>query len=369
IEAMRDLREKRGDLRRSITELMETIGVEGLDEGAMEAVWQELIDAESSLRTEHGACEDRVQALSQNIGDLKTTLHGVVARRQQIEGRLAEIVGEIGEARADGIQVDSALDGEIADAEAERLAAQNQAEGSPGVETEPRESRQSLDELEAEIKALRERIDQRVRLINEAKLKIERLGTKVAMRAGRGLDERLEDGRRRREMLCREQAAYQLDAKALNLLTSALTEAANEAKARFHIPLTDRLSPYVQALLPSAAPEVTPDFGITALHRDGVADQRFEQLSDGTREQIAVLARLAFADMLREQGLPALVILDDALAFSDEQRLERVFDILEEAATRMQIIIFTCREDRFDTLNAKRLMIEASEASPIAATH
>ncbi|MGI9438053.1 MAG: AAA family ATPase, partial [Geminicoccaceae bacterium] len=96
IEAMRDLREKRTDLHRSITELTETIGVEGLDDGAMEAVWQALIEAESSLRTEHGACEDRVQALSQEIGDLKTTLHGVVARRQQIEGRLAEIVGEIG---------------------------------------------------------------------------------------------------------------------------------------------------------------------------------------------------------------------------------------------------------------------------------
>jgi len=62
--------------------------------------------------------------------------------------------------------------------------------------------------------------------------------------------------------------------------------------------------------------------------------------------------------MLQEQGLPALVVLDDALVFSDQQRLVRMFDILENAAKSLQIIILTCREDRFLDLKAKHLQMK-----------
>jgi uncharacterized protein YhaN len=40
----------------------------------------------------------------------------------------------------------------------------------------------------------------------------------------------------------------------------------------------------------------------------------------GTREQLAVLTRLGFVDLLREQGQPAAVVLDDALVYADDSR-------------------------------------------------
>ena len=67
----------------------------------------------------------------------------------------------------------------------------------------------------------------------------------------------------------------------------------------------------------------------------------------GTQEQIAVLVRLAFAEMLAEQGHPATVVLDDALVFSDDQRMNRMFDILSMAGAKVQVLIFTCREQLF----------------------
>ena len=92
------------------------------------------------------------------------------------------------------------------------------------------------------------------------------------------------------------------------------------------------------------------------------------QLSDGTREQVAILARLAFADMLQEQGLPALIVLDDALAFSDDRRFRRMVAILEKVAKRMQVVILTCREERFADLEAMRPVIEpTSSITPSAA--
>ena len=65
---------------------------------------------------------------------------------------------------------------------------------------------------------------------------------------------------------------------------------------------------------------------------------------------------------LLDQGRPATVILDDALVFSDDDRIERMFDIMTRAAERMQIIVLTCRKRLFTRLGASMLRIEAGDA-------
>ena len=80
-----------------------------------------------------------------------------------------------------------------------------------------------------------------------------------------------------------------------------------------------------------------------------------------------MLARLAFAEMLADRGLPVVVVLDDALAFSDDRRLEQMFNILHHAAQRLQIIVFTCRERLFENLGAARLQLVDAERSAAAA--
>ncbi len=49
--------------------------------------------------------------------------------------------------------------------------------------------------------------------------------------------------------------------------------------------------------------------------------------------------------MLLASGRPAFLVLDDALAFADPLRMERMFDILTDAGRRMQILVLTCRDD------------------------
>ena len=53
-----------------------------------------------------------------------------------------------------------------------------------------------------------------------------------------------------------------------------------------------------------------------------------ESLSGGTMEQVAMLLRLAYADLLVERGRHAMLVLDDAPAYSDRNRLELIFDTL-----------------------------------------
>ena len=66
-------------------------------------------------------------------------------------------------------------------------------------------------------------------------------------------------------------------------------------------------------------------------------------MSIGTREQLSILVRLAFAVYLRGKGYPAAVILDDALVYADDDRFERMQLALRKAAQTVQVLILTCR--------------------------
>jgi uncharacterized protein YhaN len=56
------------------------------------------------------------------------------------------------------------------------------------------------------------------------------------------------------------------------------------------------------------------------------------------------------------------VILDDALAFSEDDRIERMFDILMRAGKHVQILVLTCRKRLFMSLGAATPQIKESHA-------
>jgi len=127
----------------------------------------------------------------------------------------------------------------------------------------------------------------------------------------------------------------------------------------------NRVRPYLQLLFPGAEITIDENLHITGVVREGGYEEAFQHLSMGTQEQIAVLVRLAFAEMLVEQGHPATVILDDALVFSDDRRMSRMFDILNMAARNVQVIMLTCREQLFEELGGQPLALTAASAETL----
>jgi len=141
-------------------------------------------------------------------------------------------------------------------------------------------------------------------------------------------------------------AALQLEqaerrANALDLLRRTLDAALRRAKEAVARPVTAKLVPYLRRLIPDAAPLIDEDLLLTGIERGGTTEV-FNDLSIGTREQLAVLVRLACADLLSEAGVPVTVILDDALVNSDDERRERMQAILYQVARRYQILLLTC---------------------------
>ncbi len=184
------------------------------------------------------------------------------------------------------------------------------------------------------------------------------LRARIDADGGAGIDERLAAAERERDVLVLRLGALDREAEALSRLADTLRATVNEARAATMLPLTRRIAPKLAVLLPGAVIECDDDFRVSTVARGSGRSEPFENLSDGTREQIAILARLAYAEMLTDRERPAMVVLDDALAFSDETRIEQMFDILSAAAARVQILVLTCRADLFGRLGGNRLSLE-----------
>jgi uncharacterized protein YhaN len=72
----------------------------------------------------------------------------------------------------------------------------------------------------------------------------------------------------------------------------------------------------------------------------------FESLSGGAKEQLGVIARLACALTVADDGgVP--VVFDDTLGNTDPTRIETMGALLTLAGRRCQVIVLTCVPERF----------------------
>ena len=88
----------------------------------------------------------------------------------------------------------------------------------------------------------------------------------------------------------------------------------------------------------------------------------FDLQSFGTQKQLALICRLAYADLLKESGAPTLLILDDALVHSDAPRLAQMKRVLFDAATRHQILLFSCHPEKWRDLGVTARSLESLKA-------
>ena len=158
-----------------------------------------------------------------------------------------------------------------------------------------------------------------------------------------GISELLEEARGRETRTLARRDRLQRDAAAWNRLVSTLVDAERDAKEAFLEPVLKRVNPFLRLLFPDARVTLNEEtLEITGVVRGG-REEPYPLLSIGTREQLSILVRLAFAVYLREKGFPAAVILDDALVYADDDRFERMQLALRKAAETVQVLILTCR--------------------------
>lgn len=153
-------------------------------------------------------------------------------------------------------------------------------------------------------------------------------------------------------------ARFEAEIAVLDRLRLSLTTARSAASDLYLKPVITELRPLLGLLFDDIA--VTFDEATLlpqSVRRNG-QDEEVDRLSGGMREQLSVLTRLAFARLLARDGKPAPVILDDALVYSDDDRIERMFDALHQQARDQQILVFSCRQRAFARLGGNVLQMQ-----------
>lgn len=161
-----------------------------------------------------------------------------------------------------------------------------------------------------------------------------------------------------------EAASERRKIAAWQMLDGALQAAQRAVRERFDEPVRQRLRPLLARLVPGADALIdAATLAPSKLARNGI-EEPFESLSTGTKEQIAVLVRLALARLLREhEGEAPCLILDDALVYADATRFGIMKKLLEEAAAELQIIVLTCRPNDYADMSARFVRLEDCRVS------
>jgi hypothetical protein len=94
--------------------------------------------------------------------------------------------------------------------------------------------------------------------------------------------------------------------------------------------------------------DIDTDLCIRSRTVDGVTVP-YDSLSGGAKEQLGILARLAGAALVaKEDAVP--VVVDDALGFTDPDRLAKMGEVFDTVGAHGQVIVLTCSPDRYDSV-------------------
>lgn len=144
--------------------------------------------------------------------------------------------------------------------------------------------------------------------------------------------------------------SFAAEVEVLNRLRSALQSSRSAARDLYLKPVLTELRPLLGLLFDDVAITFDEKTLLPRSIRRNGQEEEVDRLSGGMREQLSILTRLAFARLLARDSRPAPVILDDALVYSDDDRIERMFDALHRQARGQQIIVFSCRQRAFSKL-------------------
>ena len=335
-------------------------GEDGDDPGVLRAALAELERERGRLRDGREAARAETERCARRASEQRAVLarkESVVEQLRRQQQAVAEQLAAARERVADAMLAEQAAAAQAALAEAQAVLAAVEREI---VAANPDIARERVALAERRMRQLEQELHRLDGAIQEREIELRTLGADA-------VGERLEECRQRLALAEDDVARLRRRARAWRLLRDELQAAASAASEALLAPVRDRLTPYLRRLFPTGEPVVDAQtLAVTHLRRGG-ATESFEQLSLGTREQIAVLVRLALARLLHEtEGEAPCLVLDDALVYADAPRFEIMKAILAQAARELQIVILTCRPRDYLGLEARQIRL-AEQARPAGA--
>jgi hypothetical protein len=170
--------------------------------------------------------------------------------------------------------------------------------------------------------------------------------TRLKVFGEEGLHEKLLTAQSNIDHIQRENVALIRRASAASLLYLTMKEERAKSRRAYIAPLKEKIERLGRLVFNNSFQvEMSDNLAVISRTVDGINVQ-FGSLSGGTQEQISLIARLACAITVSKHG-GAPIILDDALGYTDPERLKLMGAVLAKAGQECQIIILTCVPDRY----------------------
>jgi uncharacterized protein YhaN len=166
-----------------------------------------------------------------------------------------------------------------------------------------------------------------------------------------------------------EAERLQEEREVLALATRWLTAAGQQAHTTIARPLEQRITPLFAAMTGGHYPAVHvrsegKQFDITPA--DGAVEVAVDQLSRGTRDQLALAVRLALGEAIAGAGEP-LYLLDDPLLHFDADRRREALAVLASFCTTRQVILVTHDEELIVAAGAAATVIRCAPLAAVPA--
>ena len=345
-DAKRDLRARGGDpdgalpledeARSALRHAEEAEAHLSAEEESATTAYRAAEDRVASLKKELDSAEEEAKSLQRQLPSLKARLEA----REETEGDEAVRNARIQEVR-----------------EATQEARKEMEEG------EARLRKMDPEQLERDRDRLSRSLENHAITRKEQEERRQQALGALRFTGGEDPHAMLDRARARLEEAERKRTAAQEEADALDLLHQEFGRARSELGTALSRPLAERVDRYLRLIFGPAASSCLEMDG-TDLTEPGLVREEnfsFSALSAGAREQFAAAFRLATAEILSEPfGGTLPVVLDDAFANSDDDRIQGLARALDLAARNgLQVVLLSCRPEAWNHLGVRQVVIQA----------
>lgn len=271
--------------------------------------------------------------LSTRATVLQNTLQAQRAELDAAAGRLAAERASAGDDELAAAAAAALGEAQAAQQRATELADALAAAAPDAVETELADAKKESD-------SLRERYEEAARALREITIELSVFGSE-------GRQGKLDAAETEREHAANAHSQIGGRARAAQLLRSVMTRHRDTTRRRYVEPYRAELQRLGRPVFgPSFEVDIDSDLCIRSRTLNGITVP-YESLSGGAKEQLGILARLAGAALVaKEDAVP--VVVDDALGFTDPDRLTKMGELFDTVGTHGQVIVLTCSPDRYD---------------------
>ena len=181
---------------------------------------------------------------------------------------------------------------------------------------------------------------------NAVQTELTEVQTRLKIHGEEGLHEKLHASQIGLERLGADNKSLFRRASSAKRLFETMREERDKARRAFVAPLKEKIEQLGRLVFDdSFQVDISEELLIASRTVKGVTVP-FDSLSGGTREQLSLIFPSACSMIVAKDGGTPL-ILDDALGYTDPDRLRLMGAVLAKAAKECQIVIFTCVPDRY----------------------